>query len=335
MKITLITCLFFPFILFSQYTLIPDPIFENALIAYGFDSIQDGKVLTSNISGIQTADFSNRGISDLTGIEDFTSLVYLDCYGNLLTNLDVSNCSNLEWLDCESNFITNLDVSQNTLLNTLWCYENQLQSINVTGCINLEDFEFDNNLLTQIDITSNVNLRHIDAWTNLLTSFDVSNSPNLESLEIYDNDLECLNLKNGNNTFLQELEITNNLGLTCVEVDDSTFSANNWLNNSSFFIGSNQSFSNNCNYSSNCFGISAINENLSFINFYPNPTKEDINISIENFNGNIQTEVYDLIGNKLQTTSETTISLQEYARGIYILKVAYGDRVEELKVIKE
>ncbi|MDB9989905.1 T9SS type A sorting domain-containing protein [Flavobacteriales bacterium] len=69
--------------------------------------------------------------------------------------------------------------------------------------------------------------------------------------------------------------------------------------------------------------------------FYPNPTKEDINISIENFNGNIQTEVYDLIGNKLQITSETTISLQEYAIGIYILKVAYGDRVEKLKVIKE
>ena len=335
MKITLLTCLFFPFILFSQYTLIPDPIFENALIAYGLDSIQDGKVLTSNISGIQTADFSDGGISDLTGIEDFTSLVYLDCYGNLLTNLDVSNCSNLEWLDCESNFITNLDVSQNTLLNTLWCYENQLQSINVTGCINLEDFEFDNNLLTQIDITSNVNLRHIDAWTNLLSSFDVSNSPNLESLEIYDNDLECLNLKNGNNTFLQELEITNNLGLTCVEVDDSTFSANNWLNNSSFFIGSNQSFSNNCNYSSNCFGISKINENLSFINFYPNPTKEDINISIENFNGNIQTEVYDLIGNKLQTTSETIVSLEDYAKGIYILKVAYDDKLQEVKVIKE
>ena len=335
MKITLLTCLFFPFILFSQYTLIPDPIFENALIAYGLDSIQDGKVLTSNISGIQYADCSDGGISELTGREDFTSLVYLDCYGNLLTNLDVSNCSNLEWLDCESNFITNLDVSQNTLLNTLWCYENQLQSINVTGCINLEDFEFDNNLLTQIDITSNVNLRHIDAWTNLLSSFDVSNSPNLESLEIYDNDLECLNLKNGNNTFLQELEITNNLGLTCVEVDDSTFSANNWLNNSSFFIGSNQSFSNNCNYSSNCFGTSDINENLSFINFYPNPTKEDINISIENFNGNIQTEVYDLIGNKLKTTSETTVSLEDYAKGIYILKVAYDDKLQEVKVIKE
>jgi len=68
---------------------------------------------------------------------------------------------------------------------------------------------------------------------------------------------------------------------------------------------------------------------------YPNPTKENITISIENFNGNIQTEVYDLIGHRLQTTNETTISLRDYARGIYLLKVTYGDRVEEVKVIKE
>ncbi len=79
----------------------------------------------------------------------------------------------------------------------------------------------------------------------------------------------------------------------------------------------------------------SINEKIKLVNIYPNPTNENITISIENFNGNIQTEVYDLIGNRLQTTNETTISLQDYARGIYLLKVAYGDRVEEVKVIKD
>tara|TARA_B100000768_G_scaffold156112_1_gene153517 strand:- start:368 stop:1516 length:1149 start_codon:yes stop_codon:yes gene_type:complete len=73
----------------------------------------------------------------------------------------------------------------------------------------------------------------------------------------------------------------------------------------------------------------------STFSIYPNPTKEDVKIKINNFNGNIQTEVYDLIGNRLQTINETSISLQDYARGIYLLKVAYGDRVEEVKVIKE
>jgi len=79
----------------------------------------------------------------------------------------------------------------------------------------------------------------------------------------------------------------------------------------------------------------SINEKQQLVNIYPNPTNENITISIENFTGNIQTEVYDLIGNRLQTTNETTISLSDYARGIYLLKVAYGDRVEEIKVIKD
>ena len=68
---------------------------------------------------------------------------------------------------------------------------------------------------------------------------------------------------------------------------------------------------------------------------YPNPTNENITISVNNHNGNINTEVYDIIGNRIQTTNKTTICLRDYSKGIYILKVAYGDRVEELKVIKE
>lgn len=71
------------------------------------------------------------------------------------------------------------------------------------------------------------------------------------------------------------------------------------------------------------------------VKVYLNPTNENIIISIENFNRNIHTEVYDLIGNRLQISIQTTISLQDYARGICVLKVAYGTRVNEVKVIKE
>lgn len=68
---------------------------------------------------------------------------------------------------------------------------------------------------------------------------------------------------------------------------------------------------------------------------FPNPTKDIVTISVADFSGNIFTEVYDIVGNKLQSTSETTISLGDYANGIYLLKVAYGNRVEEIKVVKD
>ena len=85
-----------------------------------------------------------------------------------------------------------------------------------------------------------------------------------------------------------------------------------------------------------------VNSNNTFVEnktnkfkIHPNPTNEHISISVNNHNGNINTEVYDLMGNRLQLTNEATISLRGYARGIYTLKVAYGDKVEEVKVIKE
>ena len=46
----------FPILLFGQYTSIPDSAFEQRLIDYGYDTIQDGNVLTSNISSIDSLD---------------------------------------------------------------------------------------------------------------------------------------------------------------------------------------------------------------------------------------------------------------------------------------
>ena len=73
----------------------------------------------------------------------------------------------------------------------------------------------------------------------------------------------------------------------------------------------------------------------SKFSIYPNPTRKNINILIPYFNGVISTELFDLIGNKLQSTNKTTISLDDYAKGIYILKIAYGGKLEEVKVIKD
>jgi hypothetical protein len=84
-----------------------------------------------------------------------------------------------------------------------------------------------------------------------------------------------------------------------------------------------------------CFHTSEIIENTSKLSVYPNSNKENISISVENFNGNIKTEVYDLIENKLLISTENIISLQSYARGIYLLKIASGNRVDQVRVVKD
>ena len=84
----------------------------------------------------------------------------------------------------------------------------------------------------------------------------------------------------------------------------------------------------------NNVGITKI-ESSSNLKIHPNPTNTLIKIEIENYKGNIVAELFDFNGKLLETTKNTTFSLEDYPKGVYLLKVTYGDKVEEVKVIKE
>jgi Leucine-rich repeat (LRR) protein len=52
--------------------------------------VLDDSVNTKNINGETALYIIQKGIFDLTGIEDFSSLTVLDCSHNELTSIDVS-----------------------------------------------------------------------------------------------------------------------------------------------------------------------------------------------------------------------------------------------------
>ena len=120
----IISTLFIATFGFGQTTYVPDDNFEQALIDFGYDDVLDDYVLTANISGVEDLNVMEKEISDLTGIEDFTALDYLNCQQNQLTSLDVSANTALTILKCYSNQLTSLDVSANTALTKLHCYAN-------------------------------------------------------------------------------------------------------------------------------------------------------------------------------------------------------------------
>jgi Leucine-rich repeat (LRR) protein len=101
----------------KQYTYIPDDNFEQHLINNGLDSSKlDDIVLTKNIDTIKSLRLQMSNITDLTGIEDFSSLEKLWCYSNNLKKLDLSNNIALKDLDCRNNKLTSLDISKNTAI---------------------------------------------------------------------------------------------------------------------------------------------------------------------------------------------------------------------------
>ena len=91
----------------AQIVNIPDTNFKAALIAHipVIDTNGDGEIQVSEALATDTIDVQSMNISDLTGIEAFTSVSYLNCSENLLVTLDLSNNVALRFLDCGQNQI--------------------------------------------------------------------------------------------------------------------------------------------------------------------------------------------------------------------------------------
>jgi Leucine-rich repeat (LRR) protein len=229
-------------------TAIPDPNFEQALIDLNLDCAIDGKVLTSNISGVTTLDLKDKNIISLIGIKAFTNLTTLQC-GNLdlvvgndnaITDLDVSVMSQLKFLYCENNKITNLNISgltnlwelitsnnplsSSTLdvhgspdLYYLFCESNGLTSLNITGLTKLQVFGMRENSIQTLDLSNNLDLNYLDCDYNAFTSINVSGLTKLNEFYCISNLLTSLNVRGL--TSLDYFDCTNNL-LTCILVDD-------------------------------------------------------------------------------------------------------------------
>lgn len=241
-------------------------------------------------------------ISDLTGIEAFTALTSLNCNSNLLTSLDISANSALVVLNFAGNQISTIDVSNNLQLSGLYCDYNQLTTIDVNANVNLTELSINNNNLSQLDISANSNLIELGCESNSLTN---------------------LNVANGNNINFTAFYATNNPNLTCIQVDDITYSTANWNN-----IDAGASFSLNCGSSA------ALNENeLNNINFYPNPATNYITIKTNNNLTSI--EIFDLTGALVQTENTNSFSIENLNGGVYMMNINTNNGTVIKRLIKK
>src|SRR5690554_1963 len=221
-----------PLVLFAQYTLIPDPNFEQALIDLGIDSdgIVNGHVLTSDIESVVELDVRYKNINDLTGIEDFAALEELTLRGNNLTTLDMSGNTQLKILNCLVNPLHTINVTQNLLLESLdLTVLHRLDEIDLSQNINLETLIMNGCWIKSIDLSHNINLKNLYAEGSDLLEIDLSNNLLLEFLDVFGVELESLDVSN--NILLKELYCGNHGG-----VDNQTISELDLSNNSNLEV---------------------------------------------------------------------------------------------------
>lgn len=100
-------------------------------------------------------------IKSLVGVGYFQNLEKLDCSGNELTKLNVSQNTKLTNLYCNTNNLKKLDLKNNTELVEVFCFENKIESLDVSGCTKLSSLNCRANKLTVLDISSCENVNAI------------------------------------------------------------------------------------------------------------------------------------------------------------------------------
>ena len=216
------------------------------------------------------------------------NLTYLDCSQNNLTVLDLSGnlllemlfCGNPEYDIIQQNFLIDLDLSNNLALKFLDAsFNSTLTGMNISNCNQLENLYAIYCDLNSIDLSQNPQLKKLvlgidygfNTVSNNLESVDVSNNPLLERLAVNYCNIQHLNVKNGNNPVLTQLNARNNPALYCIQVDDETAANNGEMPYSQWYLDSQTDFSENCELQ--------IPEFLAKnVKLYPNPVKSVLNM---------------------------------------------------------
>lgn len=215
----------------AQYTAIPDSNFEQALIDQGIDTegILDGQVLTVDIAAIIELSINSRNIVDLTGIEYFIALEYLNVTNNDLIVLDIISSSSLKTLIAYGNSLisvnlpnsveiaylynnnlASVDFSNHPTLKNLDVSENPLDAVNLENATSLEVLKLrgpDANVGDNLNITNCVQLKEIFAGAKL-TSIDLSTNIALEDFQGGNH------FEGAYDDFLIEIDFSNNPNLT-------------------------------------------------------------------------------------------------------------------------
>ena len=304
---------------------IPDANFKAYLVGNtSINTNADSEIQCSEASSFTgTINCQNMNISDLTGIEAFTSLTSLLCGDNPLGTIDVSQNMALMTFQPYNNNLSTLDITANTALGNLVCFGNSFTTLDVSQNTSLNLFVCRKNNLTTLDVSNNPSLSIFICDSNDLTSLDLSANTGLTNFNCSYNDLTTLNLSNVDPT-TSSLDATSNPNLTCITVDDVSIAQTNWTN-----IDVTASFSTNCNTTSTHKDYPILKE----VNIYPNPVQNQLKIEYE---GEItNTAIIDANGKIVKTfNTSSTLDVSELDGGVYFLQIFSKESVITERFLK-
>ncbi len=166
----------------------PDSAFRE-YVKTKFDTDKNDVLSVDELKAATSINISrNTQIKSVKGIEYFTSLLELKCWGTSIESLDLTSNKRLTLINCADN--------QN------------LTSLNIMGLEELESLYLSNTGIKDLNLKSNKRLKELYMWNTEINQLDVSNN-----LELFD--LQCLGTK------ITELDLTQNKALMQLNISNT------------------------------------------------------------------------------------------------------------------
>lgn len=184
---------------------------EEAVRDIGWMVNPDGSVTLTDenkekIEAVTKLSLLGKELSDLSGIELFSNLTYLDCSRNKLTTLDVSKLTKLNTLDCNRNelntlifgtgltqlttldcntnmSLAKLDISSLTALKVLDCSLTRLETLDLKGLKSLATLTCRHCQLTRLNVSEQAELTTLQCHENRISELDITHNEKLSRLE--------------------------------------------------------------------------------------------------------------------------------------------------------
>ena len=293
-------------------------IYPNFNITSKIDTNNNGEIEIEEAQAVCVLFLVGGGITNLSGIENFTNLQILNTGYNNLTSINVSQLTNLKILFAGNNQITNLNISNLTNLKYLAFNNNPISSINFSNNPLLERVYCGNNLVTSLDFSSNP----------LFNELDCKNNPNLTTLKIKNGTTQLFGAQTQYNDCW-----TGNPNLTTICADANEISA---LQSYLTSCGINYS---GININSNCV-LGQEEFAVGKVSVYPNPSSGIFTIDLTNEKEDYnRLTLYNILGEKVFTNlvnpkQTNTINLSTFYNGCYIARLESDTNSISLKILK-
>ena len=286
---------------FAQiYKAIPDSNFVRYLktivpTAFKGDSLNTTSTLVTTTT--KSINVFGPGFNDISAVQYFTSLKYLNCSDNMLVLTPPILPNSLDTLICDWIGWTNLPTLPNSLV--------YISSVG-NNCSTLPTLPTS---LKYLDVSNNITISSLPALPTTLQTIHTG-SNNIACFPTFPNSINILDINpNPYNCLPNHIAVMNS-----TELAMPLCAAGN---------------SNGCPVTTGIEQYTSSNE----VSLYPNPASTNLTLTLSKGEGIARVNIYDVLGNEVISTKEKEIDVSGLSEGVYTLSLITNAGVVNKRVV--